>query len=88
MKPDSIAKMKKLEKNARLRILARGKIDFRVEPELMAELLDLARQRKMPLGKVVRELVKAQLGLRIEKTPNQLDKIERKIDKLLSLRSA
>jgi hypothetical protein len=86
MRTESLAKMKKLEHAARQRIIARGKIDFRVEPELVSNLLDLAKERRVPLGTLVRELVKAQLELEIKRSPSQLDKIERKIDKLLSIR--
>jgi hypothetical protein len=88
MKPESLAKMKKLEQDARNRIVERGKIDFRAEPELLSKLLDLAKERKVPLGTMIRGWVKAQLELETRKSPNQLDKIERKIDKLLSMRSA
>ncbi len=88
MKTESLAKMKKIEQDARQRILERGKIDFRIEPELMSKLLDLAKQHKLPLGKMIREWVKERLELENKKSPSQLDKIERKIDKLLSLRSA
>lgn len=87
MKPESLSKMRKLRKEARQRLLERGKIEFRVEPDLMAALLDLATARKAPLGPMVRQWVKERLDLEA-KNPQppqtQLDKIEQKLDKLLS----
>ncbi len=50
MKAESLAKVKKLEREARQRILERSKIEFRVDPELMSALLDIAKKSKMPLG--------------------------------------
>ncbi len=88
MRKENLAKMKKIEQEARQRIIKRGKVDFRIEPKLLSQLLDLAKERRLPLGRIVRELVKAQLELGSKKSPNQLDKIERKIDKLLSMRPA
>lgn len=85
MKTESLKKMKKLEQSARQRIIERGKIEFRTEPELMSDLLDLAKERKVPLGTMIREWVQARLEDESKKSPSQLDKIERKIDKLLSL---
>ena len=49
MKAENLAKMKKLQREARRRILERGKIEFRVEPELLAAVLDLAKERKVPV---------------------------------------
>lgn len=88
MKAESLVKMKKLQQDARQRIIERGKIEFRAEPELMSGLLDLAKQRKVPLGTMIREWVKARLEHESQKSPTQLDEIEYKIDKLLSLRNS
>ena len=87
MRKESLAKMKKIEQEARQRIIERGKIDFRAEPELLSQLLDLAKERKLPLGTMLREWIRAQLERETKKSPNQLDKIERKLDQLLSMRS-
>ncbi len=86
MKAESLIKMKRLEQDARRRIIERGKIEFRAEPELMSQLLDLAKERKTPLGKMIREWVQARLEQEVRNSPSQLDKIETKIDKLLLLR--
>jgi hypothetical protein len=61
MKPESLAKMKKLKEQARQRIIERGKIEFRVEPELMSALLDLAHKTERPLGPMIRDWVKDRL---------------------------
>ena len=88
MKPETIAKMKKAQEAARQRIVERGKVEFRAEPDLMNQLCDMARERRVPFGPMVRDLVKAQLELEAKKKPTQLDEIENKIDKLLSRKSA
>lgn len=89
MRRDNLAKMKKLEEEARQRILDRGKIEFRVEAALMSALLDLAKERRVPLGPMIRQWVTAQLELEKKRSSDdktQLDVIEQKIDKLLSKR--
>jgi len=85
MKAEDIAKMKKLQQEARQRILERGKIEFRVEPELMSAVLDLAKERKLPLGPMIRQWVSERVAQETKGTrkKSQLDVIERKIDKLL-----
>lgn len=80
--------MKKAQAEAHQRLLERGKIEFRVDPELMELLLTRAKERFLPMGPMVRDLVKAQLELEAQREPTQLDKIENKIDKLLSRKSA
>lgn len=85
MKTENLAKMKKLEQDARQRILQRGKIEFRVEPELMSAVLDLAKERKMPIGPMIRQWVSERLDQETKGTrKSQLDVIERKIDRLLA----
>ncbi|HEY9867863.1 MAG TPA: hypothetical protein V6D08_01540 [Candidatus Obscuribacterales bacterium] len=79
--------MAKLEAEARQRILSRGKVEFRVEPGLMSALLDLARERKVPLGPMIRQWVSERLEQEVSGSTgrrSQLDVIEQKIDKLLS----
>ncbi|MBX9879190.1 MAG: hypothetical protein K2Y22_12085 [Candidatus Obscuribacterales bacterium] len=78
--------MKKIEQEARQRILDRGKIEFRVEPELMAAVLDLAKERKLPLGPMIRQWVSERVAQETKGTRSktQLDVIENKIDKLLA----
>ena len=85
MKAESAEKIKRIQKEARERILERGKIEFRVEPELLTEILDLAKKRKQPVGPMIRQWVKERLELesKSSKTETQLDVIERKIDSLL-----
>ena len=61
MKPESIAKMKKLKDQARQHIIERGKIEFRVEPELMSALLDIAHKSERALGPMIRDWVKDRL---------------------------
>jgi hypothetical protein len=90
MKAENLAKMKKLQQEARQRIIERGKIEFRVEPELMSALLDVAKKSKMPLGPMIRDWVKIRLEQEMKQplaSQNKLDVIERKIDKLLSIRT-
>ena len=87
MRRESLAKMKKLQEEARQRILRRGKLEFRVEPELMSAVLDLAKERKLPVGPMIRQWVRERLEQEISRSPgprSQLDIIEQKIDKLLS----
>lgn len=86
MKAENLAKMKKLQQEARQRILERGKIEFRVEPELMSVVLDLARERKQPLGPMIRQWVSERVAQETKgpRKKSQLDVIERKIDKLLA----
>ena len=86
MKADSLAKKKKLEAESRNRILERGKIEFRIEPELLAAILDLAKERKVPVGPLIRQWVKERLEQELNSTtqPSQLDVIEKKIDQILS----
>jgi predicted HicB family RNase H-like nuclease len=87
MKAENLAKMKKLQREARQRILERSKVEFRVDPELMSALLDVAKKSKMSLGPMIRDWVKARLAQEMKKplaSQNKLDIIERKIDKLLS----
>ncbi len=88
MRPETLAKMKKAQEEARQRIVERGKVEFRAEPDLMNLLCDRARKLRVPFGPMVRDLVKAQLEQEAKKEPTQLDKIENKIDKLLSRKSA
>lgn len=88
MKPETLAKMKKTQEQARRRIVERGKVEFRAEPDLMNQLCDRARKLRVPFGPMVRDLVKAQLELEVKKEPTQLDKIESKVDKLLSRKPA
>jgi hypothetical protein len=60
---------------------------MRVEPELMSALLELATKRKVPLGPMVRQWVQERIEQAVRgpaRSPTQLDKIERKIDKLIS----
>ena len=86
MKTENLAKMKKLQQEVRQRILERGKVEFRVEPELMSEVLDLAKERKMPVGPMIRQWVSERVAQETRKSPkpkSQLDVIERKIDRLL-----
>ncbi len=86
MKAESRRKMAKIEAEARQRILSRGKVEFRVEPELMSALLDLARELKVPLGPMVRQWVTERLKQELKGqigSLSQLDVIERKIDRLL-----
>lgn len=86
MKTENLAKMKKLQQDARQRILERGKIEFRVEPDLMVAVLDLAQERKMPVGPMIRQWVSERI---VQETKNsakpksQLDVIEHKLDALL-----
>jgi len=90
MRPENLAKLKKLGKESRQRILQRGKIEFRVEPELMSAVLDLAKERKTPVGPMIRQWVKERLDQETRKAPkkpSQLDVIEEKIDQLLSNRT-
>lgn len=86
MKTENLTKMKKLEKQARQRILDRGKLEFRVEPELLSAILDLAKQRNMPVGPMIREWVSERLTLERKgsRSKTQLDVIERKLDELLA----
>ncbi len=86
MKAEDLAKMKKIQQEARQRILERGKIEFRVEPELMSAVLDLAKERKLPLGPMIRQWVSERVAQETRSTRkrSQLDVIEHKIDKLLS----
>ena len=87
MKAENLAKMKKLQQEARQRILERGKIEFRVEPELLSAVLDLAKERKMPVGPMIRQWVSERLEQETAQPPasqSQLDVIEHKIDQLLS----
>ena len=86
MKAESLAKMKKLQQEARQHILERGKIEFRADAKLMSTLLDLAKTKKMPLGPMIREWVKERSEQEVKQSPSQLDLIEHKIDKLLSTR--
>lgn len=89
MKKENLDKLNKLEQEARQRILNRGKIEFRVEPELMSALLDLAKKQRKPLGPMIRQWVKTQLEQETKRSAadrTQLDVIEQKIDKLLSKR--
>jgi hypothetical protein len=86
MKAENLGKIKKLENEARQRILERGKIEFRLEPELHSAILYLAKERKLPVGPMIRQWVKERLD---QETLNcapqsQLDVIEQKIDQLLS----
>ncbi len=90
MKAENLAKMKKLQQQARQRIIERGKIEFRVDPELMSALLDVAKKCKTPLGPMIRDWVKARLEQEMKQplaSQNKLDVIERKIDRLLSIRT-
>ncbi len=82
--------MKALQREARQRILQRSKIEFRVDVELMSALLDLARERKIPVGPMIREWVIERLTKETKQSSShksQLDVIEQKIDKLLSNRN-
>lgn len=88
MKPETLAKMKKSQAEAHKRLLERSKIEFRADPELMGLLLARAKEKFLPVGPMVRDMVKAQLDLEAKKSPTQLDKIESKIDKLLSQKLA
>jgi hypothetical protein len=88
MKPETLAKMKKVQTEAHKRLLERGKIEFRADPELMELLLARAKEKFLPVGPMVRDLIKTQLELEMRKEPTQLDKIESKVDKLLSRKSA
>lgn len=59
MAEDDISpRMKKmLEKGrieARKRVIERGIVQFRADPELMAKLLEISEQRRIPLGTMVR----------------------------------
>lgn len=86
MKAEKLKKLSKLEQEARQRILERGKIEFRLESELLASVLDLSKERKMPVGPMIRQWVKERLDQELAhtSTPTQLDVIEQKIDRLLS----
>lgn len=86
MKAESQDKMKKIQQEARQHILERGKIEFRVDSKLMATLLDLAKEKKMPLGPMVREWVQERSKQEGKQSPSQLDIIEQKLDRLLSSR--
>jgi len=89
MKAKNLAKIRKLQKEARQRILERGKIEFRIGPVLMSAILDLAKERKTPVGPMIRQWVKERLEQESKKAKaelSQLDAIEQKIDKLLSNR--
>lgn len=88
MKPQTLAKMKNTQAEAHERLLGRAKVEFRADRELMELLLARAREKFLPLGPMVRDLVKAQLELEAKREPTQLDKIESKLDKLLSRKSA
>jgi hypothetical protein len=85
LRPETLAKMKRLQAEARQRIVERGKVEFRAEPDLMDQLCDRARELRVPFGPMVRDMVKAQLELEAKNEPTQLDKIEKKIDKLLRM---
>jgi hypothetical protein len=87
MKAASLTKMKRLEQEAREHILERGKVEFRVDATLMSVLLDLAKQKKVPLGPMIREWVKERAEQEVNPEPSQLDLIEQKIDKLLTGRN-
>lgn len=87
MRAESLAKIRKLQKEARQRILERSKIEFRVDPKLMATLLDLAKEKKVPLGPMIREWVRERAEREFKQSPSQLDVIEQKIDTLLSMRT-
>ena len=90
MKAANLAKMKKLQREARQRILERSKVEFRVDPELMSALLEVAKKSKMPLGPMIRDWVKTRLEQEMKHplpSQNKLDVIEGKIDRLLSIRT-
>lgn len=85
MKTQSLAKMQKLKQEVRTRILERGKIEFRTDRELLSRVLDLAAKRKIAVGGMIRQWVAERLEQEtMPAPPNPLDKIEHKIDKLLS----
>jgi|SRR5271163_1427822 len=84
MKSQNLAKMRKLEEQARQRIVERGKIEFRAEPDLVAALLDLAKARKMALGPMIRQWVRERLKQESNSTTyvNQLDVIIQKVSEV------
>ena len=87
MKNESLKKMKTLEQAARQRIIERGKVEFRADQELMGKLLDLATKYKVPVGPMVRQWVQDRAEQEMSsasRAPTQLDKIERKLDRLIS----
>ena len=89
MRAENLAKIRKIQREARQRILDRGKIEFRVEHELMSAVLDLAAKQKMPVGPMIRQWVQERIKQEFiwsTGTVSQLDMIEQKIDKLLSKR--
>jgi hypothetical protein len=78
--------MQTLQVEARKRILDRGKIEFRVEPELISNILDLAIKKNLPIGPMVREWVYERLQQEKNKSRiSQLDVIEEKIDQLAAV---
>ena len=78
--------MQKLQADARQRILDRGKIEFRAEPELISNILDLAIKKNLPVGPMVREWIYERLQQEKNKSRiSQLDVIEEKIDQLAAV---
>jgi hypothetical protein len=85
MKPQNLAKMQKLQEQARQRILERGKIEFRADPDVVAALLDLAHTRRTPLGPMIRQWVIERLAQETSKSTtysNQLDIIIQKVSEV------
>jgi hypothetical protein len=85
MKPESLKKMEKIRQEARQRILDRGKVEFRCEPELLSEILDLSAKNRIAVGPMIRQWVKDRVDREINVSTDeqsQLDKIEQKLNQV------